>query len=211
MTEPPETGPAPRAASTRYHHGDLRAALVERATDVVATDGVDALSLRELARDLGVSHAAPSRHFADKQALLDAVVVNGFHRLGAALADSVSAAMTGSDFTEQLRQHALCYVRFAVRHPDLLTLMFAAKHRQQAPEAILQAADQAFAVPLRLITSAQQRGEVIARPIEEIGTAIHATMHGFASLTAGGLLEEPDWEQALTGTMSLLVDGLRPR
>ena len=200
-----------RAQSARYHHGDLRAALVERATEVVATGGIDALSLRELARDLGVSHAAPSRHFADKQALLDAVVVNGFHRLGAELADSLPAAGTAADFAGQLCQQALSYVRFAVRNPDLLTLMFAAKHRDQAPEAILRAADQAFAVPLRLITSAQDRGEVIAGSLEVIGTAIHATMHGFASMAAGGLLEEIGWEQALTGTMSLLVEGLRPR
>ena len=60
------------AAPARYHHGDLRAALIARAAEVVVADGVGALSLRELARDLGVSHGAPSRHFPDKQALLDA-------------------------------------------------------------------------------------------------------------------------------------------
>ena len=62
-------------APARYHHGDLRAALIARATEVIATGGVDALSLRELARDIGVSHGAPGRHFPDKQALLDAVAL----------------------------------------------------------------------------------------------------------------------------------------
>lgn len=198
-------------AAPRYHHGDLRAVLVERATDVVATSGVDALSLRELARDLGVSHAAPSRHFPDKQALLDAVAVNGFNRLGAALGTSLPGTGSARPFADQLRRHAESYVRFAAQNAPLLTVMFAAKHRQEAPQDIVLAAERAFAVPFRLILQAQQRGEVIAGPIDVIATAIHATMHGFASLVAGGLLDQPDWEQALAQTMALLVDGVRPR
>lgn len=197
--------------ASRYHHGDLRAALVERATDVVATGGVDALSLRELARDLGVSHAAPSRHFPDKQALLDAVAVNGFHRLGAALDASSSGAGSATPFADQLRQHAEAYVRFALRNAPLLTVMFAAKHRQEAPEEIVVAAEGAFAVPFRLIAAAQERGEVIAGAIDVIATAVHATMHGFASLVAGGFLDQPDWERALAQTIGLLVEGVHPR
>ncbi|KIF03038.1 transcriptional regulator, partial [Streptomyces sp. RSD-27] len=64
-----------------YHHGNLRAALLERAETVLTESGADGLSLRALARDLGVSHAAPSRHFRDRRALLDALAVSGFHRL----------------------------------------------------------------------------------------------------------------------------------
>ena len=78
------------AAPARYHHGDLRAALIARAAEVVVADGVGALSLRELARDLGVSHGAPSRHFPDKQALLDALALDGFERLRVDLADGRS-------------------------------------------------------------------------------------------------------------------------
>ena len=198
-------------AAPRYHHGDLRAALVERATDVVATGGVDALSLRELARDLGVSHAAPSRHFPDRQALLDAVAVNGFRRLGAALDTLLPAVRSATTFTDQLRQHADAYVRFAMSNAPLLTVMFASKHRREAPAEIVLAAERAFAVPLRLIAEAQRDGEVIAGSIDVLATAIHATMHGFAGLVTGGLLEEADWERALARTMGLLVEGLRPR
>ena len=67
-----------------YHHGNLRAALLARAEEALAA-GED-LSLRELARRAGVCHAAPRRHFADKQALLDALAEDGFERLGALLA-----------------------------------------------------------------------------------------------------------------------------
>ena len=199
------------AAPARYHHGDLRAALTERATDVVAARGVDALSLRELARDLGVSHAAPSRHFADKQTLLDAVAVNGFRRLGASVGTSPGTDGRSTSFPDQLREYARAYVSFAVQNAPLLTVMFDAKHRQEPPADILDAAEQAFAVPLRLIGQAQSRGEIVTAPMEVVGTAIHSTMHGFATLVSGGLLDQPNWERALDETMGLLVEGLRPR
>ena len=70
----------------RYHHGDLRAALLAQAETTLRASGVDGLSLRELARAVGVSHGAPRRHFEDKSTLLEALVTEGFHRLGCALA-----------------------------------------------------------------------------------------------------------------------------
>src|SRR5918998_6710951 len=77
---------APMVDAVRpYHHGSLRRALLERAEEALADGGSQRLSLRELARDIGVSHAAPRRHFADKQALLDALALDGFERLGDAL------------------------------------------------------------------------------------------------------------------------------
>lgn len=197
------------AAPARYHHGDLRAALIDRATEVVAAGGVDALSLRELARDLGVSHGAPSRHFADKQALLDAVAINGFVLLEEVLRAALDA-LAAAPFADQLVTLAAAYVRFATGKPSLLTVMFAAKHRREAPAELRLAADEAFATPLRAIQAAQARGEVVAGPIQEIATAILATMHGYAALVAGGLLE-PDDAAELAATVRRLIDGLRPR
>ena len=75
-----------------YHHGNLRSELLEQAERVLADRGAGALSLRELAREIGVSHAAPRRHFADKQALLDALAEDGFDRLGAELRAALHAA-----------------------------------------------------------------------------------------------------------------------
>ena len=65
-----------------YHHGNLRTALLEAAERTLRERGVQALSLRELAREVGVSHGAPRRHFPDRQALLDALARAGFERLG---------------------------------------------------------------------------------------------------------------------------------
>ncbi len=83
---PPARMAAPKKISAKrgYHHGDLRAALLEAAREVLAKEGVEALTLREVARRAGVTHAAPYRHFADKEALLAAVATEGF------------AALTGS-------------------------------------------------------------------------------------------------------------------
>jgi AcrR family transcriptional regulator len=197
--------------AARYHHGDLRAALVQRASEVVAAHGVDSLSLRELARDLGVSHGAPSRHFPDKQALLDALALNGFDRLRGVMVDALEQRPVPADFTAALTALAAAYVRFAVANPSLLAVMFAAKHRREAPAELRTAAEQAFAAPLRAIQDAQSRGEVVAAPVEDIATAILATMHGYAVLVAGGLFEHDETGQSLTGTLRRLVEGLRPR
>ena len=91
--------------------------------------GVEELSLRELAREVGVSHGAPRRHFADRQALLDALAEAGFARLGAELRAAVDAA--GEDFEARLQATAAAYVRFATRDAALLELMFAGKHQQE--------------------------------------------------------------------------------
>src|ERR1700733_3839806 len=87
-----------------YHHGNLRPALLAQAERTVRERGVQALSLRELARDVGVSHAAPRRHFPDRQALLDALAHDGFERLGGELRGAVDGA--GEDFEARLRATA---------------------------------------------------------------------------------------------------------
>src|SRR3954447_22016145 len=121
------------AVRTRpYHHGNLRSTLLEAAERTLAAGGVAALSLRELARQVGVSHAAPRRHFAHKQALLDALAEDGFERLGRGLRAAMEPA--GATFDAQLRAFARAYVRFATEHGPLLELMFAGKHRPDASE-----------------------------------------------------------------------------
>jgi AcrR family transcriptional regulator len=105
-------------AQATYHHGNLRTALLEQAQLAVREHGVEQLSLRELARQVGVSHGAPRRHFSDRQALLDALAEAGFERLGAELARAVARA--GDDFQARLTAIATAYVRFA---PDRIGLL----------------------------------------------------------------------------------------
>ena len=106
---------APRAPD-RYHHGDLRAALLAAAEQVLQERGADGFTLRECARRAGVSHAAPAHHFGDARGLLTAVAAHGFERMAearAAAADA-DAALTGV---------GLAYVEFAVMHPAQFALM----------------------------------------------------------------------------------------
>ena len=111
------------------------------------------LSLRELAREVGVSHGAPRRHFPDRQALLDALAEAGFARLGAELRAALDGA--GDDFEARFRATAAAYVRFATRDAALLELMFAGKHREESG-TLHDAAERAFAVILELIQQGQQ-------------------------------------------------------
>lgn len=97
-----------------YHHGRLRAALIEAAAEAVASHGVAALSLRAVARELGVSHTAPRHHFKDKRGLLTALAADGYARL----AEKLFAA--GDDFLEA----GVAYVRFAIENPGHFAVMY---------------------------------------------------------------------------------------
>src|SRR6476619_3622624 len=101
------------AARKPYHHGNLRAALLETAAQMVDERGVEELSLRELAREVGVSHGAPRRHFADRRALLDALAEDGFIRLEHEL--TIAMGDSSQPFQERLANLARAYLNFATK------------------------------------------------------------------------------------------------
>jgi AcrR family transcriptional regulator len=191
-----------------YHHGNLRSALLERAERTVRERGVQALSLRELARDVGVSHGAPRRHFADRGALLDALAESGFERLADELAATVREA--GTSFDARLQALAHAYVAFATRDAALLELMFAVKHREGAA-ATRAAADRAFAIPLTVIFDAQQGLEVVAGDPQAVARLAFATLHGLATMANGEMLGDDDLDAIVTDSIERLLAGLRPR
>jgi AcrR family transcriptional regulator len=196
------------ARTRAYHHGNLRSALLESAERTLSRRGASELSLRELAREVGVSHAAPRRHFADKQALLDALAEDGFDRLGGELSGAMAGA--GDSLRDQLGAFARAYVQFATRHAALLELMFAGKHRPGA-DRLREAADAAFAAPLALFASAQASGEVVGGDPERVGTVALATLQGLASLANNGMVAEEDLDELVDEAVERLVHGLRPR
>jgi AcrR family transcriptional regulator len=189
-----------------YHHGKLRAALLAQAERTVRERGVQALSLRELARELGVSHGAPRRHFADRQALLDALAEAGFARLGAELRSAVDAA--GEDFQERLAATAAAYIRFATRDAALLELMFAGKHRD-ASGALHVAADRAFAVLIELIEQGQADGALEAGEPERVGLVLFATIQGIAALVTGGMVDAEQLEELVADAIAHFLRGSR--
>ncbi|WP_330231668.1 TetR/AcrR family transcriptional regulator [Nocardia sp. NBC_00508] len=190
-----------------YHHGDLRAELLQRAEATLRESGVDGLSLRGLARDVGVSHAAPTRHFKDKQALLDAIAVSGFERLAAALARTAAT----DSFDGHIRALARTYLRFATENPALIALMFARRYSPAAGDAMSQAVDAAFATPISLIAEAQTHGEVIVGDPRRIALSAVATLQGLATFVGSGVIAAEAADELLDETTTHLIEGLRPR
>ncbi|HWN31915.1 MAG TPA: TetR/AcrR family transcriptional regulator [Pseudonocardia sp.] len=195
-------------ARTRYHHGNLRATLLASAERLLADVGPAELSLRELARQAGVSHGAPRQHFPDKRALLDALAVQGFDRLGTEL-DTALRGRTGP-FADRVEVFAEAWVGFATAHPALLELMFASKNRPAAAE-LRAVADRAFALPSAMITKAQLDGEITGGDSDRVAMAIFATLQGLAALVTGGMSGDRPVPALVGDTIRTLVDGLRPR
>ena len=188
-----------------YHHGNLRAVLLERAWNVVDAEGVDALSLRQLARDIGVSHGASSRHFRDKRTLLDALAVEGFDRLNGAVAD---AAGTAGSFSERLSATGHAYVRFAVAHPSILRVMYAAKHHPDASAALVNASHLSMATLVTLIADAQAADEVRPGSPERDALVAFAAVHGVATLATDDLLNDVPWQDAADAVIEFVWRGL---
>jgi AcrR family transcriptional regulator len=195
-------------AGKPYHHGDLRAALLARAEDKLATEGAHSLSLRQLAREVGVSHGAPRQHFRNKQALLDALAENGFDRLG----QELEAAMAGNkgSFTESLTVFAQTYVRFASRHPVLLDLMYDSLHRPGADPRLRQANDRAFVAPTALIENAQADGDIVANDPDRVAMAVLAALQGLAWLVTSRTIGDRPVDAVVAGTIETLTYGLKP-
>jgi len=160
----------------RYHHGDLRRALVAGGLVLLEEDGASALGLREIARLVGVSAAAPYRHFADRKALLEAVAAEGFRDFTAAMDRDAE----GVAESEQLAAMAFGYVRFARERPALFRLMFSSDlHPFRDPELKTQA-EAAYAT----IAVAAAREDKSAPG--EVAVLCWSFVHGLAML----LLEE---------------------
>ena len=176
----------------RYHHGDLRPALIAAATTLVEENGVGAVSLREAARRVGVSAPAIYRHFANKDSLLAAVAAEGFRDLGAALA---AASRSQRD---PLSAMGMAYVRFALSRRGVFRLMFGPELAKRAdfPE-LKSAADQAFQW---LKGGVQPRGRA-AQDSYLAAIAPWALVHGLAQLFLDGVLPETQAE-AITAAIT---------
>lgn len=128
-----ETGSAdPRTAARPYHHGDLSRALIAAGRRILEADGPTALSLRAVAREAGVSPAAPYHHFKDKDELLDGVAEEGWRELGEAIAKGRAASPNARSVMTEI---GVAYVHFARENPALYRLMYhAACNRAMMPD-----------------------------------------------------------------------------
>jgi AcrR family transcriptional regulator len=194
-------------ADSRYHHGDLRAALLAQAEATLRVSGVDGLSLRELARAVGVSHGAPRRHFEDKAALLEALVAEGFHRLGYTLA--AAAEPDDREFVAVLKDVAIAYVRFAADNPALVDLMSWSRYLADASDALVRAREVSFAPVRRLVETGQSTGALAPGEVRRIGTLMFATLHGLATMANNKMIDPLD-DQLISDAVNSMLTGLAP-
>ncbi|MFE9313717.1 TetR/AcrR family transcriptional regulator [Streptomyces albidoflavus] len=192
-----------------YHHGNLRTDLLDAAERSLRAHGAEQLSLRDLARDVGVSHAAPRRHFADRRALLDALAESGFMRLGEELRAAVNEIDDEYDLPARLHAFASAYVRFATENAALTGLMNSSKHRPGAT-AVAEAAAAAFGQISELIEDGQQRGELEGDDPEETGLVIYATVLGITSMLNSGMIEPARLEGLVSAAVTQFLRGARP-
>ncbi len=182
----PATHGRRRKAPVRYHHGDLRRALLVEAARTIHKEGVEAFTLRSVGERLGVSRTALYRHFADKSALLAAVAREGFQRFGADLTQAWTGAGGG---VAGFNAMGIAYVRFALNNSSHYRVMFGDFLNLSACDPELQAeASAAFQVLVSALVALQEQGLVRSDNPKQLAHFIWASVHGVAMLAINGQL-----------------------
>ncbi len=164
-----------------YHHGDLKAAMIKAALQLVREKGPRGFTLNEASRTAGVSVSAPYNHFKDKDALLAEIVLLGNRTLETELQ---AAAVTGAPPREKLLAVYLAYVRFAERHPDLFAVMFQSGIDKTHYPEVQASSAKAFEVAA-LLTLQIEPSQTSA---QQLALAIWTMAHGFATLSVEGAI-----------------------
>lgn len=190
-----------------YHHGDLRRALIETALAMLAADQNWTFTLREVARRTGVSHAAPYKHFRDREMLLRELARIGFVRLGEVMTAALSS--DSASVCEKFVAGAEACIDFALKNPGLYRLMFSADADKSADPALHDAAMGTFGILLRLLEDGQRDGSFQPVTISAQAAACWAQVHGLAMLAISGqLLEEKVGKEPVQAALNVLLEGL---
>jgi AcrR family transcriptional regulator len=161
-----------------YHHGNLRAALIDCSLHLIQEKGIRALTLREIGKRLNVSRSAAYRHFKDKAALLSAISEAGFVEFGDALESAKAAAPP--DFASRLEAMGIAYVRFANEHRAHFEVMFSEPPTPGCPPSA--AGIRAFGILEQTIRESQARGEVRPGDSAALARVVWAVVHGASTL-----------------------------
>jgi AcrR family transcriptional regulator len=197
-------------AKNTYHHGDLRQSLINSAIALISEEGISDLSLRQVARRVGVSHNAPYRHFEDKEALLAAVAEQGFQSLRVAM-DTAKQGIS-PDSSQGLGAIGVAYVHFALVHPLHYRLMFGDYRCNLSKySALAEAAQQSFMVLVNAIREGQIAGIFrLADPVDMARVA-WSLVHGQSMLAVDDKLQVKqgeEFEAFLQFSSQMLIQGL---
>jgi AcrR family transcriptional regulator len=170
-----------RQRTKPYHHGDLRNALIQAGLELLAEGGAQELDLRKVARRAGVSHAAPYRHFADRQALIAAINEEGFHLLAAQIRTTLREV--SDEPVEQLFGVALAYVRFAQENPWLMREMFSGiTIERETFDSLHSASKSVYRLYSEVIKSGQESGKIVEGDPTALAGVLWSVLHGLATL-----------------------------
>jgi AcrR family transcriptional regulator len=172
-------------ARTNYHHGALREALLRATVELIETEGIGAVSLRQVARTAGVSPGAPYHHFPDRAALLTALADEGFGRLAEQLTAAQNAATTPTAALEAILN---AYVNFAKTNPAYFRLMFRPElTRSHKSDRGTQAGEEAFAVLANTVSECltankNNKNKAVPADRDVLAITMWSLAHGYASL-----------------------------
>ncbi|MCY0965114.1 TetR/AcrR family transcriptional regulator [Parathalassolituus penaei] len=199
-----------------YHHGNLHQALLEAAVTELRNGSVEQLSLRALARHVGVSQAAPYRHFKDKDDLLAQLAIWSFDELTAALGEA-SSEQPDRPLRQRLRACGEAYIHYALAHPEKYRLMFGRflPDRHLNP-ALHSSGERAFMVLVNLIRQGVDEGTLINHDPQLLAFHLWSSIHGLSSLLIDDFdqchdgYNECERQQLIQSNLDLLGSGIIP-
>ena len=195
-------------ATASYHHGDLKNALIKAGVKILAKEGVSGLSLRKVAKQAGVSHAAPYSHFADKQAFIAAISTEGFKQLYKQIA---SAREAHQDPSALLLETAGAYIQFAMNEPDRFKLMFSSviEKEKDYPEFVTVSQEN-FQQLVEVVEVCQRAGLLKSGSPDLMAISVWSSVHGMIMLVleeqvSHTVLNKYDIDDILKHTLNLLT------
>ena len=196
--------------SKKYHHGDLKNALIKAGVEILAKEGVGGLSLRKVAQRAGVSHSAPYAHFPDKQSLIAAISTEGFNQLYNEIETAISPhAKTPK---KQLIEGTQAYVRFALKNSDTFKIMFSGVlEKEKEYPSFVEISSKTFKLVMEVVQACQNVGVLPAAPTNLMAVSVWGQVHGIVSLALEGqishtLLEKKNIESIVSFAVEQMID-----
>jgi AcrR family transcriptional regulator len=190
-----------------YHHGDLRQAFIDAACSHLRQRSADSLSLRALARDIGVSQTAAYRHFESRNALFAAIAIQGFELLTAELQ---STSNRFPDTRTALLEVGITYVDWAVANQEKYQMFFDSSLVEFSHYPELQSAgNECFEVLMTLIRRGLSEKLLWEKPSEQLAAILWAGIHGIASLLQAKHSEDQDKQYTVIKTLEFLANNRR--